>query len=29
MGHGLFLRQVDAAYVADAGTVTKMERNTT
>lgn len=29
MGHGLFLREVDAAYVADGGTVTKMERNTT
>ena len=29
MGHGLFVREVDAAYVADAGTVTKMERNTT
>lgn len=27
MGHGLFLREVDAAYVADRGTVTKMERN--
>jgi ribose 5-phosphate isomerase A len=29
MGNGLFLREVDAAYVADGGTVTKMERNTT
>jgi len=29
MGHGLFLREIDAAYVADEGTVTKMERNTT
>jgi len=29
MGHGLFLREVDAAYVADAGIVTKMERNVT
>jgi ribose 5-phosphate isomerase A len=29
MGHGLFLREVDAAYVAERGTVTKMERNTT
>ncbi len=27
MGHGLFLREVDAAYVADGGAVTKMERN--
>jgi ribose 5-phosphate isomerase A len=29
MGHGLFLREVDAAYVAGDGTVTKMEINTT
>jgi len=28
MGHGLFVREVDAAYVADRGVVTKMERNT-
>ena len=27
MGHGLFLREVDAAYVADRGVVTKMERD--
>ncbi|MGN6820831.1 MAG: ribose-5-phosphate isomerase RpiA [Sphingomonas sp.] len=27
MGHGLFVREVDAAYVADRGVVTKMERN--
>ncbi|WP_375270986.1 ribose-5-phosphate isomerase RpiA [Sphingomonas sp.] len=26
LGHGLFLREVDAAYVADAGVVTRMER---
>jgi len=26
MGHGLFLREVDAAYVSDKGVVTKMER---
>ena len=25
-GHGLFLTQIDAAYIADAGIVTKMER---
>ena len=28
IGHGLFLREVDAAYVADRGVVTKMERHT-
>ncbi len=28
MGHGLFLREVDAAYIADKGVVTKMERHT-
>ena len=27
MGHGLFVREVDAAYVAERGVVTKMERN--
>jgi len=27
LGHGLFLTEVDAAYIADAGVVTKMERN--
>ena len=27
LGHGLFLREIDAAYIADAGVVTKMERN--
>lgn len=26
MGHGLFLREIDAAYVADRGVVTKLER---
>ncbi|MES2095695.1 MAG: ribose-5-phosphate isomerase RpiA [Pseudomonadota bacterium] len=26
LAHGLFLREIDAAYVADAGIVTKMER---
>ena len=26
LGHGLFLNEVDAAYVADAGVVTRMER---
>lgn len=26
VGHGLFLLEVDAAYVADAGTVTRLER---
>jgi len=26
LGHGLFVREVDAAYVADRGVVTKMER---
>ncbi len=28
MGHGLFLHEVDAAYIADQGVVTKMERHT-
>lgn len=28
LGHGLFLREVDAAYIADDGIVTKMERST-
>lgn len=27
LGHGLFLTEIDAAYIADAGVVTKMERN--
>ena len=26
LGHGLFLSEVDAAYVADAGVVTRLER---
>lgn len=28
LGHGLFLTEVDATYIVDAGVITKMERNT-
>ena len=27
LGHGLFLREVNAAYIADGGVVTRLERD--